>query len=130
MAKIDINMDDIVEDARKEVEVMLTVWQTQGQGNTGLFRPRVGGMLDTPISDDSGELYTGEGSSGYNEEVGSSKVRFVISSAGDERDSAYIDDDPVEIKASKASRLSAVSPAMSPRAGAGGSNYSLSLHEC
>lgn len=123
MAKIDINMDDIVEDARKEVEVMLTVWQTQGQGNTGLFRPRVGGMLDTPISDDSGELYTGEGNSGYNEEAGSSKVRFVISSARDKRDSAYTDDDPVEIKATKASRLSAVSPAMSPRSGAGGSNY-------
>ncbi|EHL00484.1 putative UPF0187 protein [Glarea lozoyensis 74030] len=31
--KIDINMDDIVDDARREVEVLLTAWQTQGSSS-------------------------------------------------------------------------------------------------
>ncbi|KAK0128407.1 hypothetical protein ONS95_000380 [Cadophora gregata] len=67
--KIDINMDDIVEDARKEVEVMLTAWQTQGPSSTStstnttnyngsIFRPRVGGFLDTPRSVDESEDLT------------------------------------------------------------------------
>ncbi|KAH7419467.1 Bestrophin, RFP-TM, chloride channel-domain-containing protein [Cadophora sp. MPI-SDFR-AT-0126] len=62
MEKIDINMDDVVEDARREVEAMLTAWQTQGPSATNInpstidpsnphtnnyhssiFRPRVGG---------------------------------------------------------------------------------------
>ncbi|KAI9051498.1 hypothetical protein LZ554_004544 [Drepanopeziza brunnea f. sp. 'monogermtubi'] len=115
VAKIDINMDDIVEDARKEVEVMLMAWQTQGQGDLGIFRPRLGGMLDTPRSDDSGEIYTGDG-----EEAGSSKIRFMVSSARDRQGSAYSDDDPVEIKATRASRRSAVNPAEGPH---GGSSY-------
>lgn len=39
--KTDINVDDIVEDARQEVEVLLFAWQTQGKsGDDGLFRGR------------------------------------------------------------------------------------------
>ncbi len=122
VAKIDINMDDIVEDARREVEVMLTAWQTQGQGNGGIFRPRVGGTLDTPRSDDSGEFYTGEAP--YSDDVAaSSKVRFVISSARDRQDSTFTDDDPVEIRGTKTSRLSAVSPSESRHTGAASSSY-------
>jgi putative membrane protein len=48
-------MDDIVEDARREVEVLLTAWQTQGASNRGLFRPRAG---DAPKSDASSEYYS------------------------------------------------------------------------
>jgi hypothetical protein len=53
--KIDINMDDIVDDARREVEVLLTAWQTQGSSSGGIFRPRVG---EIPKSDDSSEYYS------------------------------------------------------------------------
>jgi putative membrane protein len=120
VAKIDINMDDIVEDARKEVEVMLMAWQTQGEGNSGIFRPRLGGTLDTPKSDDSGEIYTGETNIRYGEEAGISTIRFMVSGARDRQSSAYSDDYPVEIKATRASRLSAVSPAENPH---GGSSY-------
>lgn len=115
-------MDDIVEDTRREVEVMLTAWQTQGQGNGGIFRPRVGGTLDTPRSDDSGEFYTGETS--YSDEVAvSSKVRFVLSGARDRQDGTFTDDDPVEIKGTKASRLTTVSPGESPAGETANSSY-------
>ncbi|KAM3071889.1 hypothetical protein ACMFMG_009739 [Clarireedia jacksonii] len=40
--KIDINMDDIVEDSRKEIEVMLGAWRNQGLSGKGLFTPGVG----------------------------------------------------------------------------------------
>jgi hypothetical protein len=53
--KIDINMDDIVDDARREVEVLLTAWQTQGSSSGGIFRPRVG---DVSKSDNSSEYYS------------------------------------------------------------------------
>jgi hypothetical protein len=52
--KIDINMDDIVDDARREVEVLLTAWQTQGSSSGGIFRPR--GEIQK--SDDSSEYYS------------------------------------------------------------------------
>lgn len=35
--KIDINMDEIVEDARKEVFVLLNAWQNQRQVGEALF---------------------------------------------------------------------------------------------
>ncbi|PBP23297.1 hypothetical protein BUE80_DR005884, partial [Diplocarpon rosae] len=116
--KIDINMDDIVEDARKEVEVMLTAWQTQGEGNGGIFRPRVGGRIDTPRSDDSGE-YPIDSSFPYSEDgagtANSSKVRFLVTRTGareDRRGSSYTDGEPDEIKTigSRTSKLSASSP--------------------
>ncbi|PVH79190.1 UPF0187-domain-containing protein [Cadophora sp. DSE1049] len=158
--KIDINMDDIVEDARKEVEVMLTAWQTQGPSSTStstinptttntnnyngsIFRPRVGGFLDTPRSVDEADDLTlgasgtsgavggggGGGGGGFYASDGGegrsrSQVRFVVNPApatspGTRREdsgfSAYMDDEPVEIKQrGSKSRLSmAVSPGSS-----------------
>jgi putative membrane protein len=54
VAKIDINLDDIVEDARREVEVMLSAWQIQG-ARGGIFRPHVPG--DGVVSDASSEYF-------------------------------------------------------------------------
>jgi putative membrane protein len=54
VAKIDINLDDIVEDARREVEVLLYAWQIQG-GRGGIFRPHVPG--DGVLSDASSEYF-------------------------------------------------------------------------
>lgn len=54
VAKIDINLDDIVEDARREVEVMLSAWQIQG-ARGGVFRPHVRG--DGVASDASSEYF-------------------------------------------------------------------------
>jgi putative membrane protein len=59
VAKIDINMDDIVEDARREVEALLLAWQTQGQSG-GIFRPYFGGEIQGSESNSS-EYYSGEG---------------------------------------------------------------------
>ncbi|TGO51610.1 hypothetical protein BOTNAR_0350g00050 [Botryotinia narcissicola] len=39
--KIDINMDDLVEDARREIEVMLEAWKTQGLSGNGIFTPKL-----------------------------------------------------------------------------------------
>jgi len=50
-------MDDIVEDARREVEVMLAAWQTQGNRG-GMFRP-VGDGLNSGASSIS-DFYAGE----------------------------------------------------------------------
>ncbi|CZT13436.1 uncharacterized protein RCO7_00644 [Rhynchosporium graminicola] len=95
--KIDINMDDIVEDARKEVEVMLTAWQTQGPTTTSsftsqtpnsyngsIFRPRIAGVLDTPRSveepydDGMGGARDSFYASGDYEQGRKSQVRFVV----------------------------------------------------
>lgn len=51
-------MDDIVEDARREVEVMLAAWQTQGSRG-GMFRPQPGDGLNSGASSIS-EFYGGE----------------------------------------------------------------------
>jgi len=51
-------MDDIVEDARQEVEVMLAAWQTQGSRG-GMFRPQNGDGLNSGASSIS-EFYGGE----------------------------------------------------------------------
>ena len=51
-------MDDIVEDARREVEVMLAAWQTQGSRG-GMFRPQQGDGLNSEASSIS-EFYGGE----------------------------------------------------------------------
>ena len=84
--KIDINMDDIVEDARREVEVMLTAWQTQGPTNKGIFRPRVGDTNTAPSSPRS--EYAGEYFSDLveaNEQVltPGGQVKFVVSDASE-----------------------------------------------
>jgi putative membrane protein len=70
VAKIDINLDDIVEDARREVEVMLSAWQIQG-ARGGIFRPHVPG--DGVISDASSEYF---GPAPQNED---SLLRVVVS---------------------------------------------------
>jgi ion channel-forming bestrophin family protein len=70
VAKIDINLDDIVEDARREVEVMLSAWQIQG-ARGGIFRPHVPG--DGVLSDASSEYF---GPAPQNEE---SLLRVVVS---------------------------------------------------
>jgi hypothetical protein len=57
VAKIDINMDDIVEDARREVEVMLLAWQTQGTRG-GMFRPY---PRDSVTSETSSEYFSNDG---------------------------------------------------------------------
>lgn len=79
-------MDDIVEDARREVEVLLTAWQTQGPSNRGIFRPRVG---EIPKSDASSEYYSDllDQNDGT---MGQSGVRFVVNEAGERR---YRDED-------------------------------------
>ena len=71
-------MDDIVADARREVEVMLSCWQTQGNSG-GIFRNHIG---EAPSSEASSEYYTDEPNHDHgNAENGASRnnVRFVIS---------------------------------------------------
>jgi putative membrane protein len=118
VAKIDINMDDIVEDTRREVDVLLTAWQTQGPGDGGIFRPRVSGV---PKSDNSSDFYDGELNT--NEESGMrSGVRFVVSDMT-EGSGSYRDDDQVEIRNLRAARVSsAISPGTAT-ANSGASDY-------
>ncbi|KAF8866910.1 hypothetical protein BDZ45DRAFT_610181 [Acephala macrosclerotiorum] len=118
VAKIDINMDDIVEDTRREVDVLLTAWQTQGPGDGGIFRPRVAGI---PKSDNSSEFYDGELNTSE-ESAMRSGVRFVVSDMT-EGIGSYRDDDQVEIRNLKAARGStAVSPGTAT-ANSGASDY-------
>jgi putative membrane protein len=70
VAKIDINMDDIVEDARREVEVMILAWQSQGSRG-GMFRPY---PRDGITSETSSEIFSNEGSE--------SELRVVVSDLG------------------------------------------------
>lgn len=111
VAKIDINMDDIVEDARREVEVMLTAWQTQGPGNAGIFRPRVMGN-DTPKSDASSDFFNGDLDSSQTQDVpinsrSQSQVRFAVSDPSE--GTSYRDDEPIEIRRTRTSRLANMS---------------------
>lgn len=86
VAKIDINMDDIVEDARREVEVMLAAWQTQGPGWGGIFQVR------DQYGDESRQSREGLARGGSRNRkadespmttprAGQSQVRFVVSDA-------------------------------------------------
>ena len=70
VAKIDINMDDIVEDARREVEVMILAWQSQGSCG-GMFRPY---PRDGMTSDASSEI--------FNSNESESQLRVVVSDLG------------------------------------------------
>ena len=83
-------MDDIVEDTRREVEVLLTAWETQGPKNEGIFRPHVGESTTmSPKSDASSDFEIN--TMGSSEETGTrNRVRFVISDLSGER---YKDDD-------------------------------------
>lgn len=95
ISKIDINMDDIVLDARGEVETMLVAWQTQGPSNGGIFRPRT---WDTPKSDDSSQYSTNDLL--QSEELPSTitQVRFIVSDLSERRDS---EDEGIEIDRSR-----------------------------
>ncbi|KAG0648683.1 Translocase of outer membrane 22 kDa subunit [Hyphodiscus hymeniophilus] len=75
VAKIDINVDDIVEDARREVEVLLNCWQTQGSSG-GIFRNHIG---EVPTSEASSEYYSDDPSGQDSSGDTSNNVRFVIS---------------------------------------------------
>lgn len=101
--KIDINMDDIVEDTRREVEVLLTAWQTAGQGSGGIFLPKSHGQgLESSASSIHGDGDESEwramGNS-VNTAVANtrngSQIRFVISDLSEE--GAHKDDEPMEI---------------------------------
>jgi putative membrane protein len=121
VAKIDINMDDIVEDTRREVEVLLTAWETQGPGNGGIFRPRVEESTMSPKSDNSSDYEIG-GMGSSEETVARNRVRFVVNDLSGER---YKDDDTTEIQGLRPSRLSsAVSPGtVLEQTGSPGSEY-------
>jgi len=83
--KIDINMDDIVEDARREVEVMLTAWQTQGPSNKGIFRPRVGDSTapSSPRSEYGGEYFSDLVETDEEAPVPGGQVKFVVNDASE-----------------------------------------------
>ncbi|KAH6680478.1 Bestrophin, RFP-TM, chloride channel-domain-containing protein [Halenospora varia] len=102
VAKIDINMDDIVEDARREVEVLLTAWQTQGTSNGGIFRPRVGEM---PKSDNSSLYYSDLMDQNEPSSASRNQVRFVVN---DLSESGFRDDESERLRAMR--MASVVSP--------------------
>jgi hypothetical protein len=69
-------MDDIVEDARREVEVLLGCWQTQGTSG-GIFRNHIG---EAPTSEASSEYYSDEPNrDSEDNQLNQNNVRFVIS---------------------------------------------------
>jgi putative membrane protein len=110
-------MDDIVEDTRREVEVLLTAWETQGPGNGGIFRPRVGESIMSPKSDNSSDFEISALASSE-ETVARNRVRFVVSDLSGER---YEDNDVMEVRGTRPSRLSsAISPG---ETGGRGSEY-------
>lgn len=76
VAKIDINMDDIVEDARREVEVILLAWQNQGNRG-GIFRPH---GRDLVTSETSSECFNNDRPSRHSPEH--SLLRVVVSDLG------------------------------------------------
>ena len=75
VAKIDINVDDIVEDARQEVEVLLNCWQIQGSSG-GIFRNHIG---ESPTSEASSEYYSDDPSVRVGSTDNQNNVRFIIS---------------------------------------------------
>ncbi len=93
-------MDDIVEDTRQEVECLMAAWQSQGQGNGGIFRPRAG---DHSRSEDSSDYDSGDASSHREDIPGRSQVRFMVSNFSE---GSYRDEGPVEIKRGRASKIS------------------------
>jgi len=112
VAKIDINMDDIVEDTRREVEVLLAAWQTQGKGDGGIFRPR-----GAEKSDSSSDYY-GREQSISEESRQRSQVKLMVSDLSEE---TYQDDESANRGRLRMKRTpSGVSPG---NAGVGSSTY-------
>jgi ion channel-forming bestrophin family protein len=93
--KIDINMDDIVEDVRREVEVMLTAWQTQGPTNKGIFRPRVGDSSapSSPRSEYAGEYFSDLVETNEPALTPRGQVKFVVSDASASEQSSFREDE-------------------------------------
>jgi len=114
--KIDINMDDIVEDARREVEVLLTAWQTQGPTNKGIFRPRVGDTTTLNSPSDTGEPYTDLMETSEEAVPRGSQVKFVIDDASER--SSFRDDERERLRSTRYSRP--VSPGTTLRAESSG----------
>ena len=77
VAKIDINIDDIVEDARREVEVLLKCWQAQGNSG-GIFRNHIG-EEEAMVSEASSEHYSDDPGCRDGGTDNQNNVRFVIS---------------------------------------------------
>jgi len=50
-------MDDIVEDSRREIEVLLSMWQTQGQTKGGPFQPHSARLVESPKSEADGQYF-------------------------------------------------------------------------
>ena len=89
-----------MEDARREVEVLLNCWQTQGTSG-GIFRNHIG---EAVTSEASSEYYSDEPNHGDSHGDSQNNVRFVISDLGEGSPAGK----------GRASMLSAVSPARSP----------------
>jgi len=109
VAKIDINMDDIVEDARREVEVMILAWQSQGSRG-GMFRPY---PRDGFTSDTSSEVFSHEGSE--------SELRVVVNDLGHQ-----IQADAAERERRRMARLMSTSNARDIRRSLGSDGRQLS----
>jgi hypothetical protein len=67
-------MDDIVLDARREVEVLLNCWQMQGSSG-GVFRNHIG---EAPTSETSSECYSDDPGRRETSTDNQSNIRFVI----------------------------------------------------
>jgi len=80
-------MDDIVEDSRREVEVLLAAWQTQGKGDGGIFRSRGFEKLD------SSNDYYGREQSISEESRQRSQVKLMVSDLSEE---TYGDDESAD----------------------------------
>lgn len=95
-------MDDIVEDTRREVEVLLTAWQTAGQGSSGIFMPKSRNELESSASSINGDG-AGEGTEtmvNSRPNLGESRIRFVISDH-DGGELEVGEDEPVQIRQRK-----------------------------
>lgn len=81
--KTDINVDDIVEDARQEVEVLLEAWRSQGKvgEREGLFWGKRGGKSRAPS-------VNGNGNSGREGRAG---VKFTISDMSEDADTGEVE---------------------------------------
>jgi hypothetical protein len=76
--KIDIRMDDIVEDARREVEVLLSIWENQNHGKPhehehkgcNMFVPMARPMSSSTMDSDDSNPFTKNGGAQVPKTVG------------------------------------------------------------
>ena len=110
-------MDDIVADTRREVEVLLAAWQTQGAGSAGMFRPARADGTITPVLESQDEYHNGAAS--QTEASGLNQVRFVLNDMSGGDDNARL----------RPNRKSKNLRPESPRGGCGGSDDYFSSEE-